>query len=124
MPTDPYRARIAVREGLDSDPLPVRGLRSVLLALQQAFGNPPRLRLDLGGKRHEIERRLMRHQLVDTLAQERPVALIHGNVTPKVQERLRTDLIALPPVRDPTVGKSGLPAGWGACSGSMTEPGE
>ncbi len=58
----------------------------------------------------------MRHQLVDTRTQQRPIALIHGNVTSKVQQRLRTDPVPLPPARDPTVGKSGLPAGWGACS--------
>jgi len=38
---DPDRPRIAVLEGMDIDPLPVRGLRSVLLTLQQAFSNPP-----------------------------------------------------------------------------------
>jgi len=46
----------------------------------------------------------MRHQLVDTLAQQRPVALINGKVTPKVQECLLADLVALPPARDQTVG--------------------
>ncbi len=110
------RPGIAVLEGMDIDPLPVRGLRSVLLALQQAFDDPPRLRLDLGGKRHEIERRLMRHQLVDTLAQERPVTLINGKVTSEVQQRLLPDPVALPLARDQTVGKIGLPARRGACS--------
>ena len=81
-------------------------------------------RLDLGGKRPEIERRRVCHQRVHVRTQQRPIALIHGNVTPKIQQRLRTDLIALPPARDPTVGKSGFPAGCGACSGSMTKPGE
>ncbi len=113
---DADRPGIAVLERLDIDPLPVRGLRSVLLALQQAFDDPPRLRLDLGGKRHEIERRLVCHQLVDTLAQQRPVALINGKVTPKIQQRLLADLIALPSARNQTVGKIGLPAGCGACS--------
>jgi len=41
---DANRPGIAVREGLDIDPLPVRGLRSVLPALQQAFDDPPRPR--------------------------------------------------------------------------------
>ncbi len=101
---DTNRPRVAVLEGMDIDPLPVRRLRSVLLTLQPAFGNPSRLRLDLGGKRHEIERRLMRHQLVHPLAHQSPVLFRNGERAAKVQQCLRTDLVPLPPARDQTVG--------------------